>query len=321
MEAPVGAGLVLPPGAFRLLLAAAVMAAHLSRLDVGRLAVLLFFFLSGYWVAKIWREKFDARDLPRFYASRYFRIMPLYLIVLVAVALLTGAGLRAQNLLLFGVATARHDPLGIAWSLDIEMQFYVLLPLLVLLAVKLPRALLALMTLMVAVAGWIAYDRYEISTVAQYLPVFALGVMTHVADWKPSLKAAHRSLASFAVWTAVFAIVPATRPFLDGRIDGPINQDIFSFFWLAPLLPYVAHSLTLRSSRLDRRLGDLSYPLYLVHWPLIAAAKAQFGESLATKAGVALVALAVALALYGLVDRPIDALRVRLFEPKRPQAA
>lgn len=312
-----GAGLVLPPGAFRLLLAVAVMAAHLSRLDVGRLAVLLFFFLSGYWVAKIWREKFAGADLLRFYASRYFRIMPLYLTVLVAVVLLTGAGVHLQNLLLFGVATLRHDPLGIAWSLDIEMQFYVLLPPLVLLASKLPRPVFVILALLAAACGWFAYYRYGISSIAQYLPTFVLGIVTYVGDWKPSRKAALRSLGSFAVWTAVFAIVPATRPFLDGRVDGPVDQDIFSFFWMLPLLPYVAHSLTVRSSKLDRRLGDLSYPLYLVHWPLIATVKAHYGLTLATKAGVAASAVVVALALYSLVDRPVDALRVRLFEPRR----
>ncbi|HEX5264198.1 MAG TPA: hypothetical protein VFW13_11760, partial [Phenylobacterium sp.] len=51
---------VVAPGAFRLILAAAVAVSHVSRLDIGRLAVLLFFFLSGYWTARIWAEKFQS---------------------------------------------------------------------------------------------------------------------------------------------------------------------------------------------------------------------------------------------------------------------
>ena len=38
------------PGVIRLILAALVMFSHMSRFQVGRIGVLLFFFLSGYWV-------------------------------------------------------------------------------------------------------------------------------------------------------------------------------------------------------------------------------------------------------------------------------
>ncbi len=54
---------VLPPGQFRLLLAFAVVLSHISNFDVGRLAVMLFFALSGYWTARIWEEKFEARRI------------------------------------------------------------------------------------------------------------------------------------------------------------------------------------------------------------------------------------------------------------------
>src|SRR4051812_48778350 len=74
--------LVMPPGAFRLLLAALVVASHITHFDIGRIAVLLFFYLSGYWVTKVWVEKFGQRNTLRFYAARYLRIAPLYLLVM-----------------------------------------------------------------------------------------------------------------------------------------------------------------------------------------------------------------------------------------------
>jgi len=52
---------IAPPGLFRFLLALAVVVSHLSKLDIGRMAVLLFFFLSGYWVSKIWITKFETQ--------------------------------------------------------------------------------------------------------------------------------------------------------------------------------------------------------------------------------------------------------------------
>ena len=52
---------------------------------------------------------------------------------------------------------------------------------------------------------------------------------------------------------------------------------------MIPLLPYVARSLTVKSSKLDRHLGNLSYPLYLVHLPLIWFVRAHWGESVPIK--------------------------------------
>src|SRR4051794_30382532 len=83
--------LVMPPGAFRLLLAGLVVASHITHFDIGRIAVLLFFYLSGYWVTKVWVEKFGQRHMLRFYAARYLRIAPLYLLVMVVAALALGS--------------------------------------------------------------------------------------------------------------------------------------------------------------------------------------------------------------------------------------
>jgi peptidoglycan/LPS O-acetylase OafA/YrhL len=79
------------------------------------------------------------------------------------------------------------------------------------------------------------------------------------------------------------------------------------FAWLLP------RRAAGRSKRVDRRLGDLSYPLYLNHYAVgIAAA------SLAPRLGwppfaVAVVAsVLLAAAAERLVDRPIRALRDRI---------
>ena len=62
------------PGFFRLFLAAAVVVSHLSNLEIGRPAVFAFFALSGFWVMRMYDEKYaasgDAGDLDHSVAVR-----------------------------------------------------------------------------------------------------------------------------------------------------------------------------------------------------------------------------------------------------------
>jgi peptidoglycan/LPS O-acetylase OafA/YrhL len=109
----------------------------------GWIGVDLFFVLSGYLIAG---QLFSARvrgqplNIPRFYWRRALRILPAY-VVIVAVYFFLPAWLReypamppvwkfltfTQNLGLRGGVSFSH-----AWSLCIEFQFYLILPLLIL---------------------------------------------------------------------------------------------------------------------------------------------------------------------------------------------
>ena len=53
------------------------------------------------------------------------------------------------------------------------------------------------------------------------------------------------------------------------------------------------------------KAGDISYSLYLVHWPIIAIANASIGtESMTVKATLLAASLVTAIALYNLVEKP-----------------
>jgi peptidoglycan/LPS O-acetylase OafA/YrhL len=305
-----GIDFVLPPGAFRLLLAAAVLVSHLSSFDIGRLAVVLFFYLSGYWTALIWRQKFGGSAVLHFYAARYFRVWPLFFLVTVAAALARSLPLHVENWTLFGLGSTHRDPTGVSWSLDVEVQFYLLLPLVAAAVSRMSLSASILTALVIGALGcWLAHA-FGLLTVAKYLPAFVLGSLTYQKAWTPERGAARISLLAFAGAT----LLTAFTPFLRKVGSQPFDDDIYAFFWMLPLLPYVAHSLTRRSSSLDRHLGNLSFPLYLVHVPLIAVMRANFGDTESIKAAGTAAACATALLLYILVDRPIDRLRVLLTE-------
>jgi len=299
----------LPPGAFRLTLAFAVVVSHVSAIDIGRLAVLLFFYLSGYWTARIWREKFDGKRLGRFYLSRYWRVAPLFLVATFAAAAVRHWPLHWDNFTLLGIGSTDHDPTGVSWSLDVELQFYFLLPLIIAALGAAPGWVMAA-SLLLAVGGWWLDVHYQITTVAKYLPAFLMGSLTCIKSWKPSARMAHISLGLFAAFTAL----TAATPFFSKKTPDPFDQDIWDFLWMIPLLPYVAHSLTIKSSKLDRDFGNLSYPLYLVHYATITVMMKTFGSGLAIKAAAVSLACILAVALYLLFDRPMDRIRVRVTE-------
>jgi peptidoglycan/LPS O-acetylase OafA/YrhL len=305
------------------MLATAVMVAHLSSLDIGRIAVLLFFYLSGYWVTKIWDEKFEGRDALRFYASRWLRIAPLYyLALLLAAAVVFHRAIPAPSLTLLGVASANGQPLPVAWSLDVELQFYLLLPLLAPL-LGLRGASAALVAAALVLAGWESFyltDPWShwpggVMTVFQYLPCFALGALTHRTGWKPTERTAMLSLGAFGAMTFITSLTPFIR-----TTEVPFDHDIYDFFWMLPLLPYVACSLAVRSSPLDRHLGNVSYPLYLIHAPMIVFIEMHVGRGLAPKAITFAAAMGLAVAIYWLIDRPMDRWRVALTERSRRPA-
>jgi len=191
---------ILPPGAFRLTLAFAVVVSHVSAIEIGRLAVLLFFYLSGYWTSRIWREKFGESRLWRYYLSRYWRIAPLFLIASIAAALVRHWPLHPVNFTLLGIGSTHDDPTGVSWSLDVELQFYLLLPLLFGLVARAPWLTLVGCVLAM-IAGFWLHQTYHVLTVAKYLPAFVLGSITYARDWRPSRTQAYLAAAAFALFT------------------------------------------------------------------------------------------------------------------------
>lgn len=316
--AGIGASLIASPGMFRLLLAAAVVVSHISRFNIGRLAVLLFFYLSGYWTARVWVEKFNSGSTLRFYAARFLRIAPLYALAVAAGLAVVPQSLHLENFTIVGLATTHRDPIGdVAWSLDIELQYYLILPFVVALLGRAKAWVWALLAVVIGVLGCWIETRFGLVTVAKYLPAFVFGALTFSERWKPSVKAANLSLAAFLAMTALTALTP----FFDKRQAAPFDNDIWAFFWMIPLLPYVARSLCLRSSTLDRHLGNLSYPLYLAHCVTITAFTQLFGATSGVRYVGALAALLIAIAVYVVIDRRVDPLRVRLTETPRPAFA
>jgi peptidoglycan/LPS O-acetylase OafA/YrhL len=298
----------------RLALALVVLVSHLSAFNIGRPAVVLFFVLSGYWVSRRWLAGGDG--VLGFASSRLLRIWPMF--ALVSAATWVGMGSlgmpRASDpvagLLLLGSASRGDMLISVAWSLDLELQFYLSLPLLWLAAQRVPGWQCVLLGFLAWGLGiWLmALGTWNFLL---YLPAFAGGMWLTRSRWQPSAGLALAGVAGFLLAGVVLAQWPVTLLLL---IKGPglglVTEHLGHLAWSALLFPGVAWVLAGPSSARDRQLGDVSYSLYLVHSPLITLLAAVLAlDGLALKL-VALPAILLAtLLLYLWVDMPLESAR------------
>lgn len=311
------------PGLLRFLLAALVVVSHLSSLNVGRPAVLLFFMLSGYWVSRLlagWQA-----GVPSFIASRTLRVWPLYAVVTV-LAWLLHAHAEAQRpeslwsaLILLGLAARPGDVLGVSWSLDIEMQFYLAIPLIAL-AVQRFKPVWLLVGAAVAFGLGIWLFTLRVPTLLFYLPAFLAGFAFYHLRWQPAPGLVRASLIAALGFGLLVAVVPAWNGLLfKSAFTDSMAGNLGHMAWVLLLAPLVAWNINQPSDRLDRWLGDLSFPLYLVHLPVVRL----MGETMpamgdAGKPVAVGVIMLASIAVFMGIDRPLEARRQRLWRRSKP---
>ena len=294
---------LLRPGAFRLALAGLVFISHVSNIQTGRIGVALFFLLSGYWISDLWSRQ-SVASTGLFFLNRFLRIWPIYMVVVLVAAWLLGRTLHIPNIILFGVASMQGvKPLGVEWSLDIEAQFYLLLPLIML--ARLP----AWLALPATIAGWILVWFSGIHTVFMYMPAFAAGMFLFRQRDRPIPVTAIQSLLAFFGLSLLLLVIPATRPMFFNTWPDPINEDIFAMLWSLPLVFYIAHSLRQKSGKLDRHIGNVTFPFYLIHEVLIQYIPP---DGIFDKVGLLSLSIASAIIIYVVLDIPIESFRHRL---------
>ncbi len=184
-------------GYFRLLLAYAVVASHIGisagAFDVGEIAVVSFFLLSGYVItALIDRHYPDLRAIGLFYLDRALRLYPQFLFYSLATIIAVEAfGLRHQWLssppsLSSDLAQLTMAPLNFAerfpnmllpqgWSLGLEMTFYAVFPLVLIPDKRPPVAYVSAVIFGCAYCGKLPPDWFAYRLLPGILFVFALG--------------------------------------------------------------------------------------------------------------------------------------------------
>jgi peptidoglycan/LPS O-acetylase OafA/YrhL len=327
-------------------------------IDAGSLmwsGVDLFFVLSGFLIGGI---ILDVRNSPNyfkaFYTRRIFRIIPIYVVVVGAFYLSLAAGVPHRitgSDWLFGPTVPWYDYatftqnigysfgkpnlaywLSATWSLGVEEQFYLILPMVVWfvsqrwLPYVLGSAILAAPLL-----------RFFLNFNYSHGKIASMGLMPCRADtlllgvaaallvrqpsiWEP-LKIQRRRLVS--VWIVllaglpIFIIVKAADP-LKSFWMSTVGLSWLAFFYLGLLLLALIYTdswlgRVLRNSWLNA-LGTISYGVYLLHWPVLGLTfmiflhKRPWAETSAER-GLVLLALAFTIAIafvsWNLFEKPL----------------
>lgn len=209
-------------------------------------------------------------------------------------------------------AAFQFNIIGPAWTLSLELMFYIIAPFI------LRRHIL----LIAALAYFSYYLRFEGYHVGYYseatnyrffpfeLSLFLYGSICFRLG-KLLLPADPRWSTAITVVTLITIICLTTysRYFLVNQYElyaiiGVVMPALFDFS---------------RRHNWDRSLGDLSYPLYLVHWPVVAflaaIARAIQPGSVGTVAAYPIFAIMMSIAVSVLIDRyvvePVDEWRQR----------
>jgi peptidoglycan/LPS O-acetylase OafA/YrhL len=303
----------------------------------GGYGVFFFFALTGYLLFWPFAKRYfgggDAINLDRYAVNRALRILPLYYAVVIVVLLLQehnpGLGVWAR----FLTFTETLSPgtagriVGPAWSLVVELCFYLLLPLLAWAIARLARGC-ALRAAAILVGLGLASLAVRVVTIYTADPVDPL--------WRLNLPATFYFFVPGMLLALVRLSWESRRP---AWLRGPVSQgDIWILasipLWLVVLL--VSYSfdfligaaafLTIGACVLPLRTGPVtnslqwrplalvgvaSYSLYLWHVPVITAltdagASTKFGLLTAIAVPVCIV---VALASYGAIEWPFLRLR------------
>jgi peptidoglycan/LPS O-acetylase OafA/YrhL len=272
-------------GAWRLALAWLVVADHTSGLNeisanlgIGKIAVSTFFFVSGFLMPLTFDTHYRAYGMlagsRKFYVNRFLRIYPIYWASL-AVTLLA--------VIVYGPALMEHattpgdlSRVRPAWTLDIELQYYALVPVILWMTAYRRRAAAAAMAAFAAASLYLFFRPVGILDIDRSLLAWSFFFLLGYAFYLlPGLQAlTRRKRWLIAAVAALILIASLSR-----------HRDVAILCVTLACMTVSSYLLVLQQSgafgRRDRLLGDLSYPTYILHWICVQLLWLWLGHSVA----------------------------------------
>jgi peptidoglycan/LPS O-acetylase OafA/YrhL len=256
---------------------------------VGFRGVELFFVISGFILGLPFAARYlkgaTPVNLRKYYLRRLTRLEPPYIVALFLLFFLAlivdgkpsanfyphlAASLGYLHSLIFGTFS---PAMGVAWSLEIEVQFYVLVPLLTLLfAIRSPilrrsSMVILILTALLGQAFFLHHNPRASLSILAYVQFFLVGFLladVFLASWD---EVPQRNL----VWDFVAL---AGWPLLFVILRSPVLAH-----WLFPAWIFLLYLAAFRGRFVNRifsnswivAIGGMCYSIYLLHYEVISA--------------------------------------------------
>lgn len=269
--------------------------------------VMLFFCLSGYLLYRPFvRGRVVLRDYLR---NRAVRILPAYLVALIGVTALSGDRTFLEKPLTFLLFGQNYDPstwqgfLGVSWTLVLEAQFYVTLPILAMLVGRSALRLVFLgaasfvLVLALAMQSWDVDPRLVTSTYPAMFWAFAPGMLLALRSDDD-----HRFASPWFLVAGIAMLVAGTfSPWASVDVPSALGS-FFVVAWTVSRRPDLGPFAPLAAAG-----AAITYSMYLWHVDVIRT----FGGGLTS----VVVGVAIAGTIYLVIERPI----LRLGRTDRPR--
>jgi peptidoglycan/LPS O-acetylase OafA/YrhL len=292
--------------ALRALAVIAVVVCHMKPawLPGGYLGVDIFFVISGFVITQLLLNQQGRIRLGLFWLQRVFRIVPAYVIMLTVVATFAAVLFLPENFSQFGKSWLKslyflsnqyfasygdyfspilaEQPLLHTWSLAIEMQFYLVYPLLLMIVLWLRKPWLLLVT---TVVGFVYAQFQWVQSSENFSLYYALIVRAPefllggtLAAYSGKLKMPHALRCLFVVMG--LSIMVFSLFWVNEQRFNPVTAGLVCLG--AGLVIFGCVSRGAISSLYKLRgvllVGTLSYSLYLWHWPVLAFLRYVYGD-------------------------------------------
>ena len=330
-------------GTFRYLLAVMVVLFHLwTGLGgiSGPLAVFTFYMLSGYLMTLVLNETygFSFQGGKKYIFNRLLRVFPPYWVVFVMAYvvlltlpdaahqvertfalypdLITNLKIFGRTVFLVGADMPYTSPIVIpAWSLNVELVFYVLMWAVLSRTRLLAFAWLAASVIAVALM-WAIHANWEwmfFSKVAASLP-FSVGACLYYLRDRVRLSA-KIGIPLLMLYIANILLYPLMGESF--KLPSLYLSVVLAFGILGWLKDIDPKAVPAWFANLDKHLGDWSYPIFLVHYNVAVITGALFpsindvGKPWLFFASLPLIHI-LAIGINALVERPVNRLRDRV---------
>lgn len=252
----------------------------------GQYGVMLFFLLSGFLMALLYLDKpFNSGNVKAYAIARFARVIPLYLVVVLASYLLTSNEMTGLYYIPDGKAVLSHllflQGESVLWTIPPEIQFYAIFVLFWYLSVnRLGYVLLLIVVTLIAlfftnfkaVLGDIHGVEYNFFRLTRSLPYFFVGTVFGLMYNKitiPSYMKKHWFVLALLLIPLMY---PSLSPIVgEAKFRMWKSYEVLLvmsavFFALVFLVPDTNKLLV---NPIGDFIGKVSYSLYLLHMPVI----------------------------------------------------